>query len=150
MQVISLALTDGKNEGCKYLCMYVCMYLLTYLLVVHSSLRTRENLEVVAKIPIDRILVETDAPWCGIKATHASFELLPPTEEQLVKSVKAAKVTPEIVSDLDQEYTVKDRSEPADVTRVIHVLGRIHGVDYQVLCDLLWKNLETFLTRNKK
>ena len=34
------------------------------------SLRTEESLEVAKRLPNDRIVIETDAPWCGIKASH--------------------------------------------------------------------------------
>jgi TatD DNase family protein len=39
-------------------------------------LKTEENLKVVAAIPNDRILIETDAPWCEIKSSHASYKHL--------------------------------------------------------------------------
>lgn len=35
------------------------------------SLKTEEQLKVVAQIPDDKILVETDCPWCAVRPTHA-------------------------------------------------------------------------------
>jgi TatD DNase family protein len=31
---------------------------------------------VVKQIPMERILLETDAPWCGIKASHSSSKFI--------------------------------------------------------------------------
>lgn len=40
------------------------------------SLKTAEQLKVVAQIPNERILLETDCPWCGIRPSHAGKFLL--------------------------------------------------------------------------
>ena len=40
------------------------------------SLKTQDNLEVVRDLPVDKILLETDAPWCEIRPTHASSKYI--------------------------------------------------------------------------
>ena len=47
-----------------------------YIGISGSSLKTKESLEVVSKIPLDRILVESAAPHCDIRAAYASFPLI--------------------------------------------------------------------------
>lgn len=43
---------------------------------MNSSLKTEENCKVAAEIPIDRLLLETDAPWCGIRPSHYSSKYI--------------------------------------------------------------------------
>ena len=38
------------------------------------SLKSEENLSVVKEIPLDKILIETDSPYCEIRNTHASIK----------------------------------------------------------------------------
>lgn len=42
------------------------------------SLRYAENVEVAAKIPMDKLMIETDAPWCEVRRTHASYKFITP------------------------------------------------------------------------
>ncbi len=38
------------------------------------SLKTQQNCEVAATVPLDRILLETDCPYCEIRKTHFSHK----------------------------------------------------------------------------
>lgn len=44
-----------------------------YIGINGCSLKTEEQLQIVAQIPNDKILVETDCPWCAIRPSHAGI-----------------------------------------------------------------------------
>jgi len=47
-----------------------------YVGVNGCSFKTAENLEILKKIPIDRIMLETDCPYCQIRNSHAGSKFL--------------------------------------------------------------------------
>ncbi|KAI1434985.1 TatD family hydrolase [Xylaria sp. CBS 124048] len=40
------------------------------------SFKTEENCAVIKEIPLDRLMLETDGPWCEIRPTHAGWKYL--------------------------------------------------------------------------
>ncbi|CAI4054943.1 3'-5'-exodeoxyribonuclease SKDI_02G0540 [Saccharomyces kudriavzevii IFO 1802] len=107
------------------------------------SLRTEEMLSVVKQIPLKRLLLETDAPWCEIKRTHKSFEYLTKQQEAKTfeypafKSVKKNKLTDKLSA--DELYTVKGRNEPCNMEQVAIVISEVKGIDLPTLIDATWK-----------
>lgn len=68
-----------------------------------SSLKTAENLQVIKKIPKEKILLETDCPWCEVRPSHAGFPFIKTT----FPSVKKEK--------WQENSMVKSRNEPATI-----------------------------------
>ena len=95
------------------------------------SMKTEENLEVVKAIPLDRLQIETDGPWCEMRASQASAkykEGVPP----LPKAVKKEK--------WEKEFMVKGRNEPVAITHVAWVVAQIKGIKVEEVCEAAWRN----------
>lgn len=56
------------------------------------SLKTDENLLVAKKIPMDKLMIETDAPWCEIRKSHASHKFLTPYPNKFYPEIIEPKV----------------------------------------------------------
>ena len=89
------------------------------------SLKTEENLAVVKEIPLDRLQIETDGPWCEIRASHASSAHLKdgPT---MPKGVKKEK--------WQSGLMVKGRNEPVTIALVAHVIAEVKGISVIEVC----------------
>lgn len=92
------------------------------------SLRTAENLEVARQLPLDRILLETDCPYCDVKRTHAGYEF--------VKTVFETK--PEKKYQLGS--CVKGRNEPCNIVQVAEVIAGARGIPLEDLAEACYEN----------
>jgi TatD DNase family protein len=99
-----------------------------YIGINGCSLKTEENLQIVAQIPSELLLLETDAPWCGIKNTHASK----PHVKTEFPSKKKEKY--------ERGWMVKDRSEPCNMVQVLEVVAAVRGVDPVDLANTVYDN----------
>jgi TatD DNase family protein len=99
-----------------------------YIGVNGCSLKTQENLDIVRQIPLDRLLLETDAPWCGIKNTHASKTFVS-TEFPSKKREK-----------FETGWMIKDRMEPCMIVQVLEVVARVKGIDPIELSQIIHNN----------
>ena len=84
------------------------------------SLRAAASLAVAAAVPLGRLHLETDAPWCGVKRTHAGYSHVRPNPAW-PEAKKESKWAP--------GHVVKDRCEPAHIAHVLQVLAAARGDD---------------------
>ena len=89
------------------------------------SLKTEENLEVVRRLPLERLQIETDGPWCEMRPSHASAKYLkdvPP----LPRAVRKEK--------WESGLMVKGRNEPVAIVQVAHVVAGVKGIPVEEVC----------------
>eukprot|EP00210_Caulerpa_lentillifera_P003555 g3391.t1 len=94
------------------------------------SLKTEENLEVVAQIPLDLMMIETDCPYCEIRNSHAGRKHIDP--EHILKAVDKKK--------FDGSFLVKGRNEPCNVRHVLDIVAAVKRMDRHILEQQLYNN----------
>lgn len=77
------------------------------------SLRSEGNLRVAASVPLERLLLETDAPWCQIRPSHAGASHVATRFAEVKKEGWSAA------------SCVKARNEPCHARQVLEVVAAI-------------------------
>ncbi|GJZ27508.1 putative deoxyribonuclease TATDN1 isoform X1 [Tanacetum coccineum] len=100
-------------------------------MVVHW--KTSDNIPCRLKgdsdVPVDRMMIETDSPYCEIKNTHAG--------KNFIKSTWPSKKKEKY----DQDSLVKGRNEPCLVRQVLEVVAGCKGIaDINQLSRTLYNN----------
>lgn len=90
------------------------------------SLKTDENLAVVKEVPLERIQIETDGPWCEMRPSHASAKYSKDAPE-LPKAVKKEKWSAECM--------VKGRNEPCAISKVAWVVAGVKNVAVEEVAE---------------
>jgi TatD DNase family protein len=116
-----------------------------YIGINGCSLRSEASLEVVRTIPLGRLMLETDAPWCSIKNTHPGkpfvvTEWATKDKKKAFRNLEEACASGDEASRLAEEarmrdVTVKDRSEPCHIAQVAEVLAAARGEDPRVVAE---------------
>ncbi|XP_066996650.2 deoxyribonuclease TATDN1 isoform X2 [Anabrus simplex] len=101
-----------------------------YIGINGCSLKTQRNLEVMATIPSERLMIETDAPWCEVRPSHAGYKYVK-TEFETVRRDR-----------WKQGKMVKGRSEPSHINQVLEVMAAVRRDDIGTLCNTLYENAE--------
>jgi len=100
-----------------------------YIGINGCSLKTEEQLAVVAKIPKEKILLETDSPWCSIRNSHASSKHVKTTFPTVKKKEKWTENT-----------LIDGRCEPLQIIQVLEVLAAIRNENVEELADEIYGN----------
>ncbi|CAH8443661.1 unnamed protein product [Dicrocoelium dendriticum] len=114
---------DGSFEDARRL-----LALNFYLGLNGCSLKTEENLKVVSALPVDRILLETDAPWCEIRPTHAGYKFV------------NTRFTYRKPQQWDPKCLVKGRNEPVNIVQVAEVVAAVKGLSPAALAAQVYEN----------
>ncbi len=124
---------DGSPELMKA---YLDLSSNTFIGFNGCSLRTEENLETAAMCPLDRMLLETDCPYCDIRPTHPSYKFVT-TKFETVKDKKYDPAT-------ETTKLVKGRNEPAAIVQVAEVMAGVTDTPIEVLAAAVIDNTRRF------
>ncbi|KAI4840886.1 hypothetical protein MKS88_000650 [Plasmodium brasilianum] len=95
-----------------------------YIGVNGCSLKTIENINAVKKIPLNLLLLETDAPWCSIKKTHASYHFIKDKYEKR-NYINLKKIRN--VIQCDDTTIFRERNEPYNIVDIAELTYKIKG-----------------------
>lgn len=107
------------------------------------SLRDESGLEAARLVPLDRLLLETDAPWCDLRPSHAST-----AAQQGLFSLKEFDERRGVVwkdkkkKDDDKTSLVKGRNEPCRIEAVAEAIAAARGCSVAEVARAAWENSE--------
>ncbi len=108
-----------------------------YIGVNGCSLKTEENVNVVQSIPLNRMLLETDAPWCAIKKTHFGNTFLEGENSNRIQTLFGTPVKPK---KWQKGSMIKDRSEPCQIATVCEIVAGCKETSYEDVAEACYRN----------
>jgi len=102
-----------------------------YIGINGCSLKTEENLKVMKGIPAERLMIETDCPWCEVRPSHAGHKFIN-TSRDKVPAVDKKK--------WKEGAVVKGRNEPHNIQQVLDIIAAVREEDPQQLATQIYDN----------
>ncbi|KAI5210506.1 Mg-dependent DNase [Aureobasidium subglaciale] len=103
------------------------------------SFKDRESLEMVAAIPMDKLQLETDAPWGNIQPSSEVAKRYLTNAPALPASKKKDK--------FQMGLMVKERNESCAMSHVAFIVAGLKGISLQEVADAAMENSETMFWR---
>ncbi len=88
-----------------------------YIGINGCSMKTDENCELVKQVPLNRLMIETDCPYCDIRNSHAGAKH--------VKTIFPRKDKSKYQPTSTEFSIVKDRNEPCTIVQVVEVIAAL-------------------------
>ena len=138
-----------------------------YIGINGCSFKTVENCAVVKEVHLDRLMIETDGPWCEVRPSHEGYKYLierkaepeqngapvapdaaAKPQKQKQQNKKNQKKEPEVPDRFkvvkkekwEEGAMVKGRNEPCSIERVAKIVAGIKEVSVEEVCEAAWKN----------
>ncbi|KAL6400618.1 hypothetical protein AUP68_16331 [Ilyonectria robusta] len=101
-----------------------------YIGINGCSFKTGDNCAVVKEVSLDRLMIETDGPWCEVRPSHEGWKyLIEKKDKPVVKKEK-----------WEEGAMVKGRNEPCSIERVAKIVAGIKEVSVEEVCEASWRN----------
>jgi TatD DNase family protein len=105
------------------------------------SLKTEENCAAIKVLPLESLMIETDAPYCAIKPTHYSYKYV----KTHFNSVKVEKYSS---SEGSTMALVKNRNEPCTIVQIVEVIAAIKQLSIEEVAQAAYNNtIELFFSK---
>ena len=109
------------------------------------SLRDEAGLEAAREVPLDRLLLETDAPWCDLRPSHASSTAQGGAFELREFDARVGAVWRDkrkVGRGGSPGGLVKGRNEPCRIAAVAEAIAATRGCSVAEVARAAWENSE--------
>ncbi|XP_040582276.1 LOW QUALITY PROTEIN: deoxyribonuclease TATDN1-like [Lepeophtheirus salmonis] len=104
-----------------------------YIGINGCSCKTEENIEVIKELPIDKLMIETDCPWCEVRPSHAGHKYI---------STRFGDVPTVKKNNWKHGAIIKNRNEPMFIVQVLEIVAGVKGLNPQEVADVIFETTD--------